>query len=130
MSEPPNPVVGVGAIVFDDAGRLLVIQRGRAPAAGLWSVPGGKLEPGETLAAAVAREVREETGLEVSVGALVEVIERPPYVILDYRARVVSGTLRAGDDAADARWVTRDELATLPTTPGLEAVVDKARRMP
>ena len=130
MSVPSHPVVGVGAIVFDDAGRLLVIRRGRAPAAGLWSVPGGKLELGETLAAAVAREVREETGLEVEVGALVAVIERPPYVILDYRARVIGGVLGAGDDASDARWVTDDELAALATTPGLEAVVDKARRMP
>lgn len=128
---PVAPVVAVAAIVFDDQGRVLLIERARPPGVGLWSVPGGKLEPGETLRAAVAREVLEETGLEVEVGELVEVIERMGdgwhYVILDYLARVTGGALRAGDDVSDARWVS--DLATLPLTDGLEAVVDKARRM-
>jgi 8-oxo-dGTP diphosphatase len=113
----------VGAFVRDDAGRVLVVQRGAPPGAGLWSVPGGKQEPGETLAQAVAREVREETGLVVEVGALACVVERigddAHYVILDYRARVIGGTLASGSDAKAARFVTLDELAALPHTDGL-----------
>jgi ADP-ribose pyrophosphatase YjhB (NUDIX family) len=124
------PVVGVGAFVIDGP-RVLVIQRGRPPGEGLWSVPGGRLEAGETLAQAVAREVREETGLTVEVGPFVCVIERFGedfhFVILDYLARVVGGTLAAGTDAADARWVTDAELAALPTTEGLLDVLARAR---
>ena len=124
------PVVGVGAFILDGP-RVLVIQRGRPPGEGLWSVPGGRLEAGETLAQAVAREVREETGLTVEVGPFVCVIERFGddfhFVILDYLARVVGGTLAAGTDAADARWVTDQELASLPTTEGLFDVLARAR---
>ncbi len=124
------PVVGVGAFILDGP-RVLVIQRGRPPGEGLWSVPGGRLEAGETLAQAVAREVREETGLTVEVGPFVCVIERFGddfhFVILDYLARVVGGTLAAGTDAADARWVTDQELAALPTTEGLADVLARAR---
>ena len=124
------PVVGVGAFILDGP-RVLVIQRGRPPGEGLWSVPGGRLEAGETIAQAVAREVREETGLTVEVGPFVCVIERFGddfhFVILDYLARVVGGTLAAGTDAADARWVTDQELASLPTTEGLLDVLARAR---
>src|SRR5262249_51162472 len=105
---PDRPIVAVGAIVFDSAGRVLLGGRGRPPAQGRWSVPGGAVEAGETLAEACAREVREETGLEVEVGSLCEVVERVTrdpdgrvrfhYVILDYAARVSGGTLRAGSD--------------------------------
>ena len=125
-----TPVVGVGAFILDGP-RVLVIQRGRPPGQGLWSVPGGRVEAGETLAQAVAREVREETGLTVEVGPFVCVIERFGddfhFVILDYLARVVGGTLAAGTDAADARWVTDQELAALPTTEGLADVLARAR---
>ena len=124
------PVVGVGAFVIDGP-RVLVVKRGRPPGEGLWSVPGGRLEPGETLAQAVAREVREETGLTVEVGPFVCVIERFGddfhFVILDYLARVAAGTLAAASDAADARWVTDQELAALPTTEGLLDVLARAR---
>jgi 8-oxo-dGTP diphosphatase len=124
------PVVGVGAFIFDGP-RVLVIQRGRPPGDGLWSVPGGRLEAGETLAQAVAREVREETGLAVEVGPFVCVIERFGddfhFVILDYLARIVGGALAAGTDARDARWVTDAELAALPTTEGLLDVLARAR---
>ena len=127
-----TPVVAVGAFVFDAAGRVLLVQRGTPPAAGRWTVPGGKLEPGETLAAAVAREVREETGLVVEVGALVEVVERIAdgyhYVILDYAARAVGGALAAGSDAAAARFVDDAELAALPLTDGLLPVLARARQ--
>lgn len=126
-----TPIVGVGAIVFDDAGRVLLIERGKPPSAGLWSVPGGKLEPRETLAQAVAREVREETGLVVEVGPLACVLERMAddyhFVLLDYFARVTGGRLAAGSDARAARFVDPDQLAALPLTEGLADVLARAR---
>ncbi|MBA3457808.1 MAG: NUDIX domain-containing protein [Deltaproteobacteria bacterium] len=125
------PVVAVGAIVFDGEGRVLLIERGNPPNVGLWSVPGGRLEGAETLAQAVAREVREETGLLVEVGALSCVVERMGddhhFVILDYLARVIGGTLAAASDARAARFVPTDELSTLPLTDGLLAVLERAR---
>jgi 8-oxo-dGTP diphosphatase len=126
-----TPIVGVAAIVYDRDGRVLLIERGRPPAAGSWSVPGGKLHAGETLAQGVAREVREETGLVVEVGALACAIERigddAHYVILDYVARVIGGTLAAGDDARAVRWASPDDLAALPLTEGLLDVLARAR---
>ncbi|MCP2259588.1 ADP-ribose pyrophosphatase YjhB, NUDIX family [Streptoalloteichus tenebrarius] len=99
----------VGAIVHDADGRLLLVQRGNDPGRGRWSVPGGRVEPGESDAAAVAREVEEETGLSVRVGPSVGVVRRPAptgtYLIVDYAAEVSGGTLRAGDDALAVRWV-------------------------
>ncbi|GAA0237836.1 hypothetical protein GCM10009527_038000 [Actinomadura nitritigenes] len=114
----------VGGIVRDGRGRLLLVRRGRPPGAGLWSVPGGRVEPGEDDAAAVVRELKEETGLDVVAGALAGSVDRPGpggvvYEIHDYEARAVGGVLRAGDDAADARWVTAAELRELPLTDGL-----------
>ncbi len=126
-----TPVVAVGAIVFDVAGRVLLIERGRPPGVGLWSVPGGKLEGAETLAQAVAREVREETGLVVEIGPLACVVERMGddyhFVILDYLARVIGGSLAAASDARGARFVDPAELATLPVTDGLVDVLERAR---
>lgn len=118
----------VGAIVRDDAGRLLLIQRGHDPDAGLWSLPGGRIEPGETDEQALVREMREETGLTVRPGPLVGAVSRPGpggsvIDIRDYRATVTSGTLTAGDDAADARWVAPAELPGLPLTEGLAAIL-------
>lgn len=114
-------VRAVGAVIVDDSGRILLIQRGHAPSAGLWTVPGGRLEPGESDEQALHREVREETGLEVAVGPLAGRLERAgpsgtTYAITDYVCRVTGGSAAAGDDAADLRWVTREEMATLPTT--------------
>ncbi|HST99198.1 MAG TPA: NUDIX domain-containing protein, partial [Geodermatophilus sp.] len=97
---------------------LLVVRRGRPPHAGLWSIPGGRVEPGEDDAAAVVRELAEETGLAVRVGELLGVVELGAGIVVhDYRCKVVGGTLAAGDDAADAAWVTAAELLALPTTP-------------
>jgi len=112
-------VSAVGAIAHDASGRLLVVRRGRAPSVGLWFLPGGRVEAGETDVQALVREVAEETGLEVSVGPLVGSVVRQPYDIRDYSCRVVGGLLRAGDDVTDARWVTLAELRALPTTEGL-----------
>ncbi|MEZ5115136.1 MAG: NUDIX domain-containing protein [Candidatus Nanopelagicales bacterium] len=115
----------VGAVVRARDGRLLVVRRGREPARGTWSLPGGRVEAGETDPQAVAREVREETGLIVEVGGHVGTVERDAgsgdvYVIRDYAARAADGAEpTAGDDADDARWVTEDELRSLTTSPEL-----------
>ena len=121
----PGSVIGcVGAIIKDDLGRLLLIKRGHAPGAGLWSLPGGRIEPGETDAEALVREIREETGLAVEAGQLIGTVRRPAgdgdvFDIRDYAATVTGGMLRPGDDAADVRWVNAIELDSLPITEGL-----------
>jgi 8-oxo-dGTP diphosphatase len=117
-------ILCVGAVVTDGRGRLLLIQRGHEPGAGLWSLPGGRVEPGETAAEALVREMEEETGLTVEPGRLVGQVDRPGragdvFDIRDYAATVTGGTLRPGDDAADARWVSPEELAVLAVTEGL-----------
>ncbi|MDX8036235.1 NUDIX hydrolase [Lentzea sp. BCCO 10_0856] len=113
----------VGALVHDSNGRLLLVRRANPPGEGLWSIPGGRVEPKETDEAAVTREVAEETGLSVTVGRLVGSVERPApngvFLIFDYECQVTSGVLRAGDDASDVAWVDSATLATLPTTDGL-----------
>lgn len=107
----------VGAVVRDCAGRLLLVQRANEPGRGRWSLPGGRVEPGESDPRALARELLEETGLTVHVGALVGIVERPAangtYLIYDYACRVTGGDLRAGDDAMDAAWVDGTEFAEL-----------------
>lgn len=113
----------VGAIITGPAG-LLLIKRGHEPEAGRWSIPGGRIELGETDAEALVREVREETGLLVRPGRLAGAVERPGpggtiLEIRDYAATVTGGDLVPGDDAADARWVTPGELAGLTLTSGL-----------
>jgi 8-oxo-dGTP diphosphatase len=114
----------VGAIIRDGSERLLLIRRGHEPGAGLWSIPGGRVEPGETDAQALVRELREETGLLVAPGPLVGSVQRPAgdgrvLDIRDYAAEVIGGLLAAGDDAADARWVSAGEMELLPLTEGL-----------
>ena len=114
----------VGAVVRDRSGRLLLVLRGHAPAAGTWSLPGGRVEPGESDVQALRREVAEETGLEVEVGSHVGTVERDGsagvrYEIYDYACTVTGGTLAAGDDAADVRWAADAEVRRLPCSPGL-----------
>lgn len=125
----------VGALVYDEQHRLLVVRRANEPERGLWSIPGGKVEPGEDDRTAVAREVAEETGLTVVVGGLVGEVERPGprgrlYVIRDYEATAVGGTLTAGDDASDARFVTRTEIANLPTASLLVSTLEQWNALP
>ena len=124
-----------GGIVRDAAGRLLLVRRGTAPSAGLWSVPGGRCLPGESAARACVREVAEETGLVVEVVRLAGTVERPApdggvYVIDDFVCRLVGGALSAGDDATDARWVSRSEMAELPLVPGLVEALDEWDALP
>jgi 8-oxo-dGTP diphosphatase len=111
-------VACVGAVIRDEAERLLLIRRRNEPGAGLWSLPGGRVEAGETDQQAVVREVAEETGLSVTCGRLIGAVERPGrpgtvFDIRDYAALVTGGTLAAADDAAGARWVTPAEAGAL-----------------
>lgn len=116
------PVITVGAVVVKN-GSLLMVRRKNHPGKGLWSIPGGRLELGEYLTDAVAREVKEETGLDVEVKGLLGIFELPGdphYVILDHIAGHSGDDEPVpGDDAADARWVPIDEIAKLECTPQL-----------
>jgi 8-oxo-dGTP diphosphatase len=118
-----RPVVGVGAVAVDDD-RLLLVRRGRGPAQGTWSIPGGRVESGETLIEAVVRELLEETGLEGVCGQLLgvaELLEGPEhFVILDFRVTVLDPEpARAASDAAEVAWVPLSDVAELPLAPGL-----------
>ncbi|MEJ8278440.1 NUDIX hydrolase [Pseudonocardia spirodelae] len=122
MTDSSRHVACVGGIVFDPDGRLLLVRRANEPGRGMWSVPGGRVEPGESEHAAVVRELAEETGLAVVPGALAGVVHRGPYRIADYVCTLAPGSApvpRAGDDAADARFVDRAAYDALPVVAGL-----------
>lgn len=114
------PILAVGAVCVR-GGRLLLVKRGRGAAVGRWAVPGGRVHAGETLAAAVRRELREETGLDGTVGPLCGIAERRAgghhFVIVDYWVEVGAGDPIAGDDATDATWASRADLQRLPLVP-------------
>src|SRR4051812_15768623 len=114
MTESSARTRCVGAVCHNSDGRLLLVQRANEPGRGRWSIPGGRVEPGEDDATALRREMEEETGLTVRPGSLVGRVERGHYEIFDYRCEVLAGTLRAGSDALDARWCTAADLAELP----------------
>jgi 8-oxo-dGTP diphosphatase len=135
---PESPLVGVGAVIIDDHRhdhRVLLIRRGQPPLLGEWSLPGGVLECGETLREAVVREAREETGLEVETVEMLGVYERVirsdegrvryHYVLIDFLCRPVGGDLKAGSDAADVRWFTREQLPALNLAPDANDVALK-----
>jgi 8-oxo-dGTP diphosphatase len=133
---PDRPIVGVGAVVVNDDGQVLLAKRAHEPLKGEWSLPGGGVEIGETLEAAVVREILEETGLTVTVGPVVEVLDRVErgadgrvvyhFVIIDYLCYPIGGTLTCGSDASDARWVPPDDLPSYHLTEKAASVIGKA----
>ena len=133
---PDAPLVGVAAAVFNAAGEVLLAKRSRPPRAGSWGLPGGLLDLGETLEDGARREVSEECGVEVAIGGIAGVFEpitrdeegrvEYHYVVIDYWATWTGGTPRAGDDAADVRWVALDELPAYALLPDSYAVVQRA----
>jgi ADP-ribose pyrophosphatase YjhB (NUDIX family) len=135
---PERPFLAVSAAIMRD-GKVLVVRRARKPALGVYTVPGGVVEAGETLLDAVAREVREETGLEIEPVALAghrEVILRDEdgrvnrhFVILCFAARLLSGEIRLNEELDEARWIAPADLADLKTTEGLQEIVVAAARL-
>lgn len=131
---PDRPRVGVGAIVIRE-GRVLLVQRGIEPSRGLWAIPGGSLELGETIQEGAEREILEETGVVIRAGEPVYTFDfferdgagriRFHYVIVDVPGEYVSGQVRGADDAADARWLSPEELDALPVSPNTLRVLRK-----
>src|SRR2546425_3579199 len=132
---PKRPILGVGAIIIE-SDRVLLVERGREPLKGYWSLPGGVLEIGEKLVEGVRREAREETGLEIEPQSVVEIFERIMcdaegaaeyhYVLVDYLCRVTGGALGPGDDVSRAEWVDRADLQQYRITEGTVPVIEKA----
>ena len=149
---PSRPIVGVGAVILvspEDAAQLgwatplpergvVLVKRRFEPLAGQWSLPGGAIEVGETLEAGVAREIREETGLTVDVGSIVEVFDRIfrdeasrvkyHFVLIDYVCRATGGQFRAGSDVGDVTIADADRLAPFELTPKTVDVIQKAMK--
>ena len=119
---PDRPIVGVGGVVVQN-GRVVLVRRAKAPRMGEWSIPGGMLELGETLRAGVAREIEEETGLQVKSEVVLDVFDsivtdpagktQYHYVLVDYLCSVMGGELRAASDVSDVRWATLEEVLSL-----------------
>ena len=136
---PERPIVGVGAVIVDDHGRVVLIKRRYDPLAGQWSLPGGAVELGETLEACVAREMLEETGLDVDVGPVIEVFDRITvdddrrvqyhYVLVDYLCWPLGGELRAGGDVDDAVFVYPADLRKYDLTMKATAVIERALQL-
>jgi len=132
---PERPIVGVGAIVLD-GDRILLVRRANEPLKAQWSVPGGAVEVGETLDAAVAREVREETGIDVEVGPIVDVLDRIRvdvdgrtrfhYVLVDFLCRSTGGTPASGSDADAVAWARLSEMREYGVADGTVRVIEKA----
>ncbi|MDD5413177.1 MAG: NUDIX hydrolase [Methylobacter sp.] len=126
----PVPVIGVGGIVFNDKRQVLMIQRNQPPAMGLWSVPGGKLEAGESLSDACKREIKEETGLDIVVKNIVAIVERRiesfHYVVIDFLAHLLGdeNTLPiAQSDVAEAKWISLDNIDEYDLVDGLAEII-------
>lgn len=146
MSEMPSPtstsaspIIGVGAVILNPQGEVVLIRRGKEPRRGEWSIPGGRLEWGETVHDALVREVREETGLTVEIDALIDVVDAVThnaagevirhYVLVDFLSRPRGGELCAGSDAADARWVPFADLSEYALWSETRRIIEAALRM-
>lgn len=131
---PSQPLVGVGALVFN-GGRVLLVKRGVEPSRGVWAIPGGMLNLGETLQEGAEREIREETALIIKAGEPIytfDFFERDPqgriryhFVIIDLWAEYVSGEISSGDDAQEASWISPKELAKLPVSKNTLALLKR-----
>jgi 8-oxo-dGTP diphosphatase len=130
MTHSDETIPCVGGLAYDPVGRLLLVRRANEPGRGLWALPGGRVEPGEDDAAALVREMAEETGLTVQPDALVGRVRRGPYEIADYRCTVLAGELRAGDDTLDARWCDAAALAELPLVDLLAEILTEWDALP
>ena len=118
--QPDRPAIGVGVVVWKD-GKVLLIRRGKSPMRGRWSLPGGRQELGETVREAAVREVREETGVEIRLGALLDVVDTIrrddsgavtlQYTLVDFDADWIAGAPQAASDAECAEWADPDDLA-------------------
>ena len=136
---PPSPVIGVGAVIWNEKNEIVLIRRGTEPRRGEWSIPGGRLEWGESRQDALVREVREETSLAVEIMTLIDVVDfitrdasgavRAHYVLIDFAARHVSGDLCAGTDAAEARWVPYAEIGEYSLWSKTRRIIDASARM-
>lgn len=133
---PEHPMVGVGAVVFNNKNQVLLIQRGNDPSAGLWALPGGLVELGEELKQACAREIMEECNIEVTVGEVIDVLDlilkdenrnvQYHYILVDYEALYLNGELSADTDAKDAGWFSQEELKSLDIPEATQIILDKA----
>lgn len=139
MSATDPILVGVAAVIWNEAGQVLLIRRLYPPRAGQWSLPGGKVERGETLEAALKREIREETGLEIAILGLAGVAEIVDdstlggpgrhYVLIDYSARAISGIARAASDAGEALWVDDQGLERIALWPETRRIIAESARL-
>lgn len=135
---PHRPIVGIGVVVFR-GDEVLLIKRGKPPVSDRWSIPGGAQEIGETVREAALREVAEETGIEIEIVGLIDVVDgitrdaegraKYHYTLVDFAALWVSGEARAASDAAAARWVHRDAVAGLALWDETRRIVARAAEM-